>query len=70
VPKIPQFSPDALVRARNKVGFTREKLAASAEVPYETLRRYERGTSAPSFNSTAKLAHALGVTLDSLVELR
>jgi transcriptional regulator with XRE-family HTH domain len=66
---VPKFSKDRLRAARSRAGFTREKLAVDAQVPYGSLLRYEHGTTLdPPINAVARLALALGVTIDSLIE--
>lgn len=66
---VPKFSRQKLRAARSLAGMTREQLAVTANVPYGTLLRYENGiTLDPPINAVARLARALGVSLDDLIE--
>lgn len=57
------------VEMRRKVrGFTREELAAIAGVNESTIFRIERGAVAPGARTLSRIAWALGVTVDSLLE--
>jgi transcriptional regulator with XRE-family HTH domain len=55
---------------REKRGWSQSELAERAGVPYETIYRVERGThQEPRVSIAAKLALALGVSLDVLAGL-
>jgi transcriptional regulator with XRE-family HTH domain len=58
---------ERLKRIREKRGWTQMELANQSGVPYETIYRVERGThQEPRVSIAAKLARALGVSLDVL----
>jgi len=58
---------ERLRRAREARGWTQHELAEKAGVDYFVVYRCERGThDAPRVNIAAKLARALGVSLDVL----
>ena len=55
------------LRQKNKL--TQEKLAIKAGVPYTTLTKIESGViKRPAVQTMAKIAKALGVTLDNLLK--
>lgn len=57
-----------LVKIRKSKGWSQEKLAAEAEVSYNTLIKIERGgINNPTIETVIKFADALGVTIDELV---
>ena len=55
---------DLLKELREKAGLTQEGLAERAGLPIGTVRNHEQGQRLPSFPHAAKLARALGVSLD------
>jgi transcriptional regulator with XRE-family HTH domain len=55
-----------LKRLRERAGLTQPQLAAVAGVPVGSLRCWEQATRMPLLYAAAKLAKALGVTLDEL----
>ena len=55
--------------ARQKAGITQARLAEDADVPRQTLSGMETGKRRePTIQTVARLARALGVTIDSLIE--
>lgn len=53
---------------RSAAGLTQSELAQKSGVSYQTVQAIEHGrTTAPRIATAAKLADALGVTLDALV---
>lgn len=58
-------------RIRQKRNLTQDKLARLADIPYTTITKIETGViKQPSVLAVAKIAKALGVSLDELVEDR
>lgn len=58
-----------LAKIRKEKGWSQEKLAQEAGISYNTLIKIERkGIKNPKIETVIKLAKALGVTLDDLVE--
>lgn len=57
----------AVRRSREAHGWSQEALAARADLNRSYLGEIERGTAMPSIATAAKLAHALGLTLSSLI---
>jgi len=58
---------ERLKRIREQCGWSPSELAERSGVPYETIYRVERGThQEPRVSIAAKLARALGVSLDVL----
>jgi|RhiMethySRZTD1v2_1073278.scaffolds.fasta_scaffold655966_3 transcriptional regulator with XRE-family HTH domain len=58
---------ERLKRIREQRGWSPSELAERSGVPYETIYRVERGThQEPRVSIAAKLARALGVSLDVL----
>ena len=57
-----------LKRARNKAGMTQDELAKKAEMTQSKVSTYEspKNKSVPGLDAAAKLAVALGVSLDWL----
>ena len=55
---------------RNKKGWSQEKLAREADISYQTLIKIERGgIKNPKIETMIKLAKALGVSIDELVNI-
>jgi transcriptional regulator with XRE-family HTH domain len=55
-----------LKRLREEKGFSQPELAEAARVPVGSLRNWEQDRSFPLLDSAARIAHALGITLDTL----
>lgn len=53
---------------RKAVRMTQQKLAKKIGVSLITIGRYERGERVPSIETAAKIAKALGCTIDELVK--
>jgi len=54
---------------RNKKGFSQEKLARLADVSYNTIVKIESGDSKnPTIQTMARVAKALSISLDELVQ--
>jgi transcriptional regulator with XRE-family HTH domain len=58
-----------LKRLRERAGLSQPQLAQRAGVPLSTLRGWEQGRREPSLGAAAKLARAMGITLDELAGL-
>ena len=52
---------------RKKRGLTQSELADKADVPMNSLARYERGEVQPAIEIANKIAKALNVTIDELL---
>lgn len=57
-----------LAQARRAKGLTQAELAAKSGVHRVTIARLERGKGSPNAKTLKRLAAALGVSLDALVE--
>src|SRR5262245_1479862 len=57
---------ETLQRLRLDRGLSQSRLAALAGVPFRSLQNYEQGHRATPLEAAAKLAQALGVSLDVL----
>ena len=55
-----------LQRLRKAAGMSQEDLARAAPVPIGTLRNWEQDRRIPRLDTAAKVAKALGVSLDDL----
>jgi transcriptional regulator with XRE-family HTH domain len=56
-------------RLRNKLGLTQDDLAKKADIKYTTLMKIESGTvNKPSVQTMAKIAKALGVSIEDLIK--
>jgi transcriptional regulator with XRE-family HTH domain len=53
-----------LQQLRQKAGMSQPELAAAAHVPLSTLRNWEQGRRMPLLDTAARVAQALGVSLD------
>ncbi len=62
-----QFSPARLRDLRNHAGLTREKLAVAAGMSMTSIAHHEQGERIPGLNAAARLAEALGITVDALL---
>ncbi len=56
-----------LARLRKKAGITQEKLAEMLDVSYMTVRRWEWGKNAPRLDEAKKIAAALNVSEEELL---
>jgi transcriptional regulator with XRE-family HTH domain len=57
-------------RLRRQLDLTQEELAAKTKIDYSYINRIENGKRNPSIEIVAKIARALGVSLDELVKLK
>jgi transcriptional regulator with XRE-family HTH domain len=57
-----------LKRVREARGLSQEDLMARADVHRTQVSKYERGETEPQLEIIARLAMALGVSIDSLIE--
>jgi transcriptional regulator with XRE-family HTH domain len=56
-------------KLRTQLEFSQDELARKADIPYTTLTKIETGViKKPSVYAVAKIAEALGVSLDNLVK--
>jgi DNA-binding XRE family transcriptional regulator len=56
-------------RLRAKLGMTQDDLAKKADIKYTTLMKVESGTvNKPSVQTMAKIAKALGVSIEDLIK--
>jgi len=56
-------------RLRNKLDLTQDDLAKMADIKYKTLMKVESGTvNKPSVQTMAKIAKALGVSIEDLIK--
>ncbi|MFL0197607.1 helix-turn-helix domain-containing protein [Clostridium sp. WILCCON 0269] len=53
---------------RKSAGFTQEQLAAKTNISLSAIGKYEVGERIPKYETLGKLATALGVTINELVE--
>ena len=57
-----------IVHARDAAGMTREQLSEACGVPFSTLMKIEQGvTASPPLASVAKIAIALGMSVNDFV---
>jgi len=54
--------------ARHKLGLTQEKLGERADLHYSYIGQMERGNKAPSLKTLKKMASALNIRLETLLE--
>jgi transcriptional regulator with XRE-family HTH domain len=57
---------ERLKRIREERGFSQTELAVAAGIPVGSLRSWERNRREPLLGSAARLAQALGVSIDVL----
>lgn len=58
-----------LAKLRKQKGWSQEKLAVESGISYNTIIKIERGgIENPKIGTVTKLAEALGISLDKLVE--
>jgi len=56
-------------RARHKKKLTQDKLAKLADIPYTSITKIETGViKKPSVQTVVKIAKALGISMDELIE--
>ena len=56
-------------KARAKLGLTQDDLAKKADIKYTTLTKVESGAvNKPSVQTMDKIARALGVSIEDLIE--
>jgi len=56
-------------KMRAKLGLTQDDLAKKADIKYTTLMKVESGTvNKPSVQTMAKIAEALGVSIENLLK--
>lgn len=60
--------PERLKLLRKQKNLSQQELAEQAEIHYTHIGRYERGQSKPSTDTLKRLAEALGVSSDYLLE--
>jgi transcriptional regulator with XRE-family HTH domain len=56
-------------RLREAAGLSQPQAAVAAGVPLGTLRGWEQGRRVPSLDKAARLAQAIGVSLDEIAGL-
>lgn len=65
------YDPEVLTRAmkvkRAERGWTQADLAEAASVGIDAVKRYETGSSTPSFSAMCSIADAFGCSLDEFV---
>ena len=60
---------DNIRKLRAKLGLTQDDLAKKADIKYTTLMKVESGTvNKPSVQTMAKIAKALGVSIEDLIK--
>jgi transcriptional regulator with XRE-family HTH domain len=64
-----RFSPEKLKAGREAAGLSQSQLAHIAGVDRTSLNKVERGHRVPTLASLARLAHAIGCTVDDLMEV-
>lgn len=63
-----QGLPERLKQLRKQKNLSQQELAELAEIHYTHIGRYERGQSKPSTDTLKRVADALGVSSDYLLE--
>jgi len=67
--QVDNFIGIRIKKLRAKAGLTQEGLSRKANIPYTTLTKVETGEiKNPSVRVTAKIADALGVSMENLVK--
>jgi len=60
---------DNIKKYRNKMGVSQDRLSKIADVTYNTIIKIESGSNKnPTIETLAKIAKALGVGVDDLIE--
>lgn len=67
---LPKWDHERLRAARRLAGVRREDICSQLGISYDTIRRYEAGTSVPPVTYACALADIVGVSLDSLLARR
>ncbi len=67
---LPKLLGNRIRHLRNRAGITQAQLAERVDISPEFMSRLERGLKAPSVDSAAKIAHALGVSLSELFDFQ
>ena len=67
MPTLGSFA-DRLTHAREKAGLSIVELAAKAGMHRQTLHKLENAERAPSLETAARIAKALGVSVDYLAD--
>jgi transcriptional regulator with XRE-family HTH domain len=57
---------NTLQKLRQAAGISQAELARQSDTPLDTLRKWEQGRTLPNIEAAARLAKALGVSLDRL----
>ena len=66
--KLPTIAQN-IRKYRNKTGISQDKLSKLAEVSFNTITKIEAGnTPNPTIETVKKIADALGVKIDNLME--
>ena len=58
---------ETLAKLRLRADLTQADLAMKAEIPLDTLRRWEQGKNLPRIDVAYRLARALGVSVEELI---
>jgi transcriptional regulator with XRE-family HTH domain len=67
---LPKRLGNRIRHLRNRAGITQAQLAERVDISPEFMSRLERGIKAPSLDTAAKLATALGITLSELFDFQ
>lgn len=60
---------DNIKKYRNKLGVSQDRLSKLADVTYNTIIKIESGANTnPTIETLAKIAKALGVSVDDLIK--
>lgn len=59
---------ERIKQARQAVGMTQADLAKLLDVPFQSISQWERGVRNPKYSTLQRIAEALGVSADSLME--
>jgi len=65
MPEMPEDFPNRLATLRDSAGLSIPELARRADISDDSIRLYEAGTRAPSWEMIQKIATALGVSTDT-----
>lgn len=58
---------ERIAEARKKLGLTRAELAEKSGLSLMTIRRYERGETAPTLTASEKICAAFGMTVQEFI---
>ena len=68
--KKPSVIAKNIKRLRKEMGISQDKLSKLADVSFHTITKIEAGdTSNPTVDTVKKIAKALGVSVDSLINI-